>query len=492
MYRKTATFALVWMAFATIQTANASAPACGQAQVEKLLGAPAPPAASSAYIVPKGTVSPFYQWESNNGYCGEASLISAGLNNGQWLSQYNLRQVCGTFFGPETNGYGASLLQAGNPPGRNANYNDQVLLQTPGQGLSGSYDFGFAARCAANARLQLTSYPTTTGYQSANTGTAGYQDFMKWIKAQTIAGKQVTLGVLFNGSDDDQYDHIVSVIKIGTNHSPTDPSYYADDVLYFDDHGLHTLTRNSSGQWAWTSNPGVPPGAGSDPNGCTPYVYGYTFGSLGKSRTAANANGAGAYSVVIPKSSTSVLTVAGNTGNKGTSLASVPGPHNFGFAVSGPVDSQGVTLPVTLNLVQTQTLVNGSWRVNPADTNSTPAVGYNYENPYIGGAPGTCDDGDCVSNAQPAAMQMTLQATVRGLTAGTQYKLYEYDLPTLTGANTGTAAALNVPTANFNANSAMATSVTTFTAQGATYTTPTFSRTSDQVVVLRAVPSSAP
>jgi hypothetical protein len=89
-------------------------------------------------------------------------------------------------------------------------------------------------------------------------------------------------------------------------------------------------------------------------------------------------------------------------------------------------------------------------------------------------------------------MQMTLQATVRGLTAGTQYKLYEYDFPTLTGANTGTAAALNVPAANFNANSALATSVTAFTAQGATYTTSTFSRTSDQVVVLRAVPASAP
>jgi hypothetical protein len=479
------------MAFAVIDTASASAPACGQAQVEKLLVAPAPPAASSQYIVPKGTVAPFYQWESNNGYCGEVALMSAGLNSGQWLSQYNSRLVCGEFFGPETNGYGASLQQAGNPPGRNANYNAQVLLQTPGT-FSGSYDFGFAARCAANARLQLTSYPTATGYQTANTGTAGYQDFMKWIKAQTIAGNQVTLGVLINGSDDDQYDHIVSVIKIGTNHSPTDASYYADDVLYFDDHGLYTLTRSASGKWAFATNPAVPLGAGSDSTGCTPYVYAYTFGSLGKFRSAANASGAGAFSVVIPKSSTSVATVAGNTGAKGTSTANVPGPHNFGFAVSGPVDSQGVTLPVTLNVVQTQTLVNGSWHVNPADANSTPAVGYRYENPYIGGTAGACDDGSCVSNTQPAAMQMTLQATVRGLTAGTQYKLYEYDFPALTGANTGTAAALNVPTANFNANSALATAVTTFTAQGATYTTPTFGRTSDQIVVLRAVPASAP
>jgi len=470
--------------------AVASAPACGQVQVEKLLGAPAPPAASARYIVPRATVAPFYQWESNNGYCGEVSLMSAALNNGQWLSQYNTRMVCGEFFGPETNGYGASLLQAGNPPSRNGNYNAQVLLQSPGK-LSGSYDFGYAARCAANSRLQLVSYPTSTGFQTANSGMAGYQDFMKWIKSQVIAGNQVTLGVLFNGSNDPQYDHIVSVIKIGTNHSATDPGYYADDVLYFDDHGLYTLTRDASGTWASANNPSTPLGAGADTTGCTPYVYGYSFGSLAKSRSGANATGAGGYSIVIPNSSTYVATVAGNTGSKGNGSVSVPGPHNFGFAVSGPSDAQGSTLPVTLNIVQTQTLTNGSWRVNPVDNNSTPAAGYNYENPYIGGAVGTCDTG-CTSNTQPPAMLMSLQATVRGLTSGVQYNLYEYDFPTLTGANTGTAAALNVPTNNFNANSSMATAVTTFTAQGTTYTTPVLSKTSDQIVVLRAVAATAP
>lgn len=89
-------------------------------------------------------------------------------------------------------------------------------------------------------------------------------------------------------------------------------------------------------------------------------------------------------------------------------------------------------------------------------------------------------------------MEMTLQATVRGLTAGTSYVVYEYDFPTLTGADTGTAAALAIPTLDFNAQRAKATVATTFTATGATYTTASLTRTSDQIVVFRAVPANAP
>ena len=108
-----------------------------------------------------------------------------------------------------------------------------------------------AARAPHHARTikevsRLLLVASTTGYQSANTGLSGYQDFMSWVKSQTIAGHQVTLGVLLNsqaGGSDAQYDHIVSVIKIGTNHAPTDPTYYADDVLYFDDHGVCRYCR---------------------------------------------------------------------------------------------------------------------------------------------------------------------------------------------------------------------------------------------------------
>jgi hypothetical protein len=63
--------------------------------------------------------------------------MSAGLASGQWVSQYNAHMVCGGFFGPEGNGHGASLLHAGKPPGRNGNYNAEMLIENSDQGLSG-------------------------------------------------------------------------------------------------------------------------------------------------------------------------------------------------------------------------------------------------------------------------------------------------------------------------------------------------------------------
>lgn len=473
------------------QHAQAAAPQCGQAPVEALLGGPAPPGPSAHYIVPNGNLAPFYQWESNNGYCGEVSLMQAGLANGQWLSQYNTRLVCGIFFGPETHGYGASLGQAGNPPGKNANYNAELLLQPPGV-FTGPYDYGVPGRCASNARLNFAPYPTATGVKRPNSGTAGYEDFMSWIKAQVILGNQVAFGVLIKGSDDDQYDHIVSVIKIGTNHAATDAAYYPDDVMYFDDHGVYTVTLGKNGQWAFASNPSTPLGASNDKTGCTPYIYAYTFAALGKTRAAANAAGAGGYSVVIPNAGQISSTVTGNAGVKGHASVDVPGVHNFGFAISGPLDVDGVTVPVVLDILSTQTLDQGVWRTNAYDANSRPAAGFQYENPYIGGAPPSCDVDFCASNTQPQPMRMTLAATVRGLIPGIAYNLYEYDLPTLTGADTGTDAALDVPTKDFNANRANASRVISFTATGSTFTTPAFTRSSDEVVIFRAVPASAP
>ena len=478
-----------------LNTAHASAAGCGQAEVEKLLGAPAPPGPSAYYVVPNATVAPFYQWESNNGYCGEVSLMSAGLANGQWMSQYNARMVCGGFFGPETNGYGASLEQAGTPPGKNGNYNAELLLENPNQGLTGPNDYDWAARCAANAGLMLAQYPSTTGYQKTNSGLAGYQDFMTWIKSRIIAGHQVTLGVLLNpaaGGSDAQYDHIVNVIKIGTNHSPADSTYYADDVLYFDDHGVYTLKRSAKGVWSFTSNPSIPAGAGTDIKGCTPYLFAYTFGSLVKTRAQASASGASAYSIVMPDAATTVRSNTGNAAANGDGTTKVPGPHNAAFAISGPLDTQGVTKPIALAILGTSRLTNGNWVPNPIDENSLPAAGYNYENPYIGGPVGSCDNSNCISNTQPAAMEMTLQATVQGLTAGISYNLYEYDFPTQSGANTGSAAALGIPTSNFNAQSIKATNKTPFIAQGPTYQTAALTRTSDQIVIFRAVPASAP
>jgi hypothetical protein len=255
-------------------TLRAAAPGCGQAQVEKLWFAPPPPTppARMTFIYPgKGVpnsttfspnaVKPFYQWEANNGYCGEVSLLMAGMSNGQWMSQYNSRLICGAFFGPETNGSGASLLQAGNPLTGKVNYNSQVLIEDPNTGVSGPYDFAHAALCAANARLSAKTYPYDSG---KNVGVAGVQDYLLWIKAEVMAGHQVTITTLFHSGKDPQYDHEVSVMGIGTNYPTDATTFHADDILYFDDHGVYTLILQRNGKFAFATNPSVPLGAGAD------------------------------------------------------------------------------------------------------------------------------------------------------------------------------------------------------------------------------------
>ena len=107
--------------------------------------------------------------------------------------------------------------------------------------------------CLANSRLNATTF----NYSAQTTGITGYEQYMAWVKQQVIAGHQVSMAILYNGGGDPQYDHEVAVIKIGTNHSPADSTYYPDDVVYFDDHGVYTLSGNK-----FTSNPSIPPGAG--------------------------------------------------------------------------------------------------------------------------------------------------------------------------------------------------------------------------------------
>jgi hypothetical protein len=231
------------------------------------------------YPAPKSVV-PFYQWENDNGYCGEVSMMQAGLNNGQWMSQFNARLVCGT--GLSQSGPGNWCSSHKNLP----DYNAQLLIEDPNTGVSGSNPYANAATCLANSR-----------------------------------------------------------------------------------------------------------------------------------------------------------------------------PTNMA--------------------------------ANPKD----PVAGWQYENSMIG----TDIYGMSCTNNQPQYWMsmypspVTLQVTVSGLTKDTIYNLYEYDFSVISGNPIGSAAALAVPTGNFNRNASMATYVTQFTATGGTYSPPqTVKRTSDQIVVLRAVPASAP
>jgi hypothetical protein len=420
-------------------------------------------------LYPAQTVVPFYQWQSNNGYCGEVSMIQAGLNHGQWVSQFSARLLCGT-----------GLLQSG-PRGwcrahnNQPHHNAQLLLETPGTGVTGPNDYANAPACLSNARLAATTYPYLTGFHNANGGVAGYQDFLSWIKSEVLAGHQVTIGVLLQGGNDPQSDHIVSVTAIGTNHPASDASYHGDDVLYFDDHGLYNLDGDTPGD----INPAIPMGAGSDNTRCTPYIFGYTFDSLARTRAQANRNSAQAYSIVIPGV---FPTDTINGGDGENSSVTITG-HNYGFSVSGAIDNSAggpYLLPIRVTIPRA-TYTNG--RANPRD----PKAGWQYENSMIGSA----EDGTSCTNAAPRYRMrpLTLKATISGLTPGAIYNLYEYTFERVEGIGAG--AALAVPTENFNQNAIMATRRTQFTATKTTYVHQV-RRTSKQIVVFRAVPAGAP
>jgi hypothetical protein len=200
--------------------------------------------------------------------------------------------------------------------GGQVDYNAQPLIEDPGTGVSGPNTYANAALCLSNSRLAATTY----NYSVETPGIAGYEEYMSCVKQEVISGHQVT------------------IIRICNNHSPTDPAYYPDDVVYFDDHGNYTLSGDK-----FTSNPAIPPGAGSDSTGCTPYVYGYTLGWLANTRAGANGKNAQAYSISIPGDRTTE-TYTGGTGYdtvplRGASQLRVlrrwPRRSNFGDAAGG-------------------------------------------------------------------------------------------------------------------------------------------------------------
>ena len=422
-------------------------------------------------IYPAETVRPFYQWENDNGYCGEVSMMQAGLNNGQWMSQFNARLICG-----------AGLSQSG--PGPNdswcdghknvPNYNAQLLLENPNDpSVSGSNLFASAATCLANSQLSATTYPYAKGFQTGNSGLSGYWDYMSWVKSEVIAGHQVTIGVLVQGGSDPQYDHEVTILAIGTNHGVADPTYFDDDVLFFDDHGAYTLFGDHLDK-GW---PPIPYGAGSDDKGCTPYVFGYSFGSLPRTRDGANADAAQAYSIIIPGVSPS-YTSTGADGYLGT--VAITG-HNYAFSVSGATDhSTGGRrlLPIRIT-IPSATYTNSV--ANPKD----PIAHWHYENSMIGKS----NDGLSCTNTPPkyAMYPVQLHLTIEGLSPGVLYNLYEYDPPS------PAAVASVAPSGNFNYSyyTLHMGSQTQFTASGPTFTK-TVTKSSDQIVIYRAVPATAP
>jgi hypothetical protein len=451
------------------------------------------PPSTIYFIYPRVPVAPFYQWENNNGYCGEVTIMEAGFNNGQWMSQYNARLVCGTGLsqsGP--NGFCASHHVP--------NFNAQVLIESPDTGVSGPNRYADAATCLSNSRLHATTYDYTT----EQPGMAGYESYMQWIKSEVMNGHQVGIALL-DGGGDPQEDHEVSVVKIGTNHCLTlgangtcavfdNSQYYDDDVLYIEDHGADTAKPDT--------NPAIPPGAGST-TGCTPYIYGYSFKALARTEKEenwlSNHNPGQAYAITIPGGAADAISfpwIYTGTGGNGYSThrgyegtVRIRGPHNFAFSVWGPEDPTGVTLPISLTILGP---TSRKGVINPLD----PVSGFGpdpidawYENPMIGKS---VNGNSCTNRLRGWMTIYNLQVTVSGLTPGVAYNLYEYVIPSISITKIGSEAALPVPVKDFNAQASLAANVTTFTATGSTYIQTIDAIPSSEIVAFRAVPVSAP
>lgn len=243
-------------------------------------------------------IPPRYQWEANGGYCGEVSMISAGLFYGQYLSQYDVR----------------------------------AIVSGGGQGTNSQLLLGDNASAAATAlRLKCEVCPHSEDSKK----------LLLWIKNQVVKSHPVIIGVFNNENQmyghasggtegDPQYDHIVPVMGFASNHPFSDHKLYPDDKILFSDNGLYT--KNGK-------NPCPPI------NSETPYYYHYPMNGGDKSynfvlsRSQANDAGGNLYSLLdLPK-------------YKDTPPLPNSPPHkkkNYAIAITGVIDRNNETLPVTV------------------------------------------------------------------------------------------------------------------------------------------------
>ncbi len=190
----------------------------------------------------KNNIPPRKEWNGNKGYCGEVSLISAGLYYGQYMSQYEARAVAT----------------------QNSPQNTSELLL----GVNDVY---------AAKKMHLEAVAWNTGKEQTT------EQFLAWVKQNVLKGYPVAIGVFTNeylfynnshpNAGDPVYDHIVPVIGIQSNHPFSDTGYYCDDIITFSDNGL----------WGDKKN--------------TPYIFSYSFQGFLANRQQANEKNGPIYSL---------------------------------------------------------------------------------------------------------------------------------------------------------------------------------------------------
>ncbi|CAF1993420.1 unnamed protein product [Rotaria magnacalcarata] len=138
-------------------------------------------------------VSPRFQWDHGNGYCGEVSLQCIGLYYGAWISQGLIRDL----------NKGEFLLQ------RMSSNDKRDPLRTISL-LRFKYD----------------------EWDWKNSDSAQYRDFCCWMKISLLRKHPIMFGIFFPNNDCDDYDHIVPAIGIRYRYPN---AYDPDDILIYYD-----------------------------------------------------------------------------------------------------------------------------------------------------------------------------------------------------------------------------------------------------------------
>lgn len=234
------------------------------------------------------------------------------------------------------------------------------------------------------------------------------QEFLAWVKSNFLRGHVVIIGVYNNVRKLEEtppgfgtYDHIVPVLEYGSERRLDRDADRAPptDVITISDNGLY--------------------GPFGDPP-AYPFLYSYRLRTFPRTRAEANARRGPVYS-----------------------LRSTP--RNYGIAVTGIVDLDGVTIPVRLT----------------SDLDGEPDIGH-------------------MSDVPPAPVPMALTATVTIPDQSVAYTLYRYD------------DFAQVPASSFNASADRAVASWPIPAGSGPTFVVRIDTMSDATVVLRAVPQSAP
>jgi len=160
-------------------------------------GTCSPPKARFLRVMP---VTSRLQWTYSGGFCGALSIQSIALSYGAWISQTLIRKAApdGGGHGDPDDGY--EVLHTNIEPALN------------------------------NLKMTFAGWPYHTTQQPQS------NSYLAWLKKELCAGHPIVWFIMCSGDNHNtyglaRYDHIEPVFGIFSNHSLSDPTVYADDIL---------------------------------------------------------------------------------------------------------------------------------------------------------------------------------------------------------------------------------------------------------------------